>query len=60
MVLNMLDQRPINKIEALDSVKFSFTQQKLEALLKGQLDYLICDDMFALDAEFLQECRIEA
>lgn len=53
MVLNMLDQRPINKVDALDPVKYSFTQQKLEAMLKGELDFLICDDIFALDTEFL-------
>lgn len=60
MVLNMLDQRPINKIVALDPAKYAFTQQKLEAMLKGELDFLICDDIFALDTEFLQACRLEA
>ena len=60
MVLNMLDQRPINKIDKLDPVKYSFTQEKLEGMLKGELDFLICDDLFAIDTEFLQACRLEA
>lgn len=60
MVLNMLDQRPINKIDKLDPVKYSFTQEKFEGMLKGELDFLICDDLFALDTEFLQACRLEA
>ena len=53
MVLNMLDQRPINKIDALDPAKYSFTQYKLEAMLKGELDFLICDDILSLDSELL-------
>ena len=53
MVLNMLDQRPFNKIDALDPSQHSFTQQKLEAMFKGELDFLICDDLFAKETEFL-------
>ena len=53
MVLNMLEKRPINKVDALDPAKYSFTQLKLEAMLKGEQDFLICDDIFALDTEFL-------
>ena len=60
MVLNMLDQRSINKVDALDPAKYSFTQQKLEAMLIGELDFLICDDIFVLDTELLQACRQEA
>ena len=60
MVLNMIDPRPINRIDEMDPVKHSFSQDNLEALLKGKVDYLICDDLFEAQQDLLNRCRVES
>ena len=53
-VLDMMDQRKLNKIDEMDPIKNCFTQEKLEKFLSpddeydesNNIDYMICDNFF--------------
>jgi hypothetical protein len=60
MVLNMLDPRPIKLIDNFDPINNTLTNDKVSALLRGELDYIVSDDFLVDNAALLLACRNEA
>jgi hypothetical protein len=59
-LLDLLDERPVELIDHLDPEKNFLTTDKIESLLNGDLDFIICDKLLSEDKELILNCRQEA
>lgn len=59
-LLDMLDERPVSTVDALDPVANAWSPEAMERLLRDELEYLVIDSLFAGEEAMLLACRAEA
>lgn len=60
-ILNMIDERPIERVDQLDPELRPFSKDLILDMLSGKIDYFVCDSLFTAseDIELLTNCRRE-
>lgn len=61
-LLDFIDERPVEVIDKMDPENNTLTADKIESLMKGAIDFIICDSLFATSEgeNLLLKCREEA
>lgn len=58
-LLDMIDERPVRVIDTFDPQFHTLTDEKLVALINGDLDFIVTDSLLSQETALLLRCREE-